>query len=333
MGSFSIILLDSDAGYVNRLAAALKKYVPEQTMIYVFCDEAQMLNCQTFQEAVLCCGIVPTVPLKDLFPHLVLYFLQGEPEEGLEQDWDKVIFKYQSVRKIVAQIAGSSRKGRIQPISSTESQQWYGVISPCHHENAEAFAITLAQILGNRKPTLLIMLSEFSGIKELFEIPETTVMEQLVLQLRKNIPQADRTERYTFRLGDISVLCLPENPSMLYELTRADIEKLEYFIRKETEAEAVVWFLGSLFWFGMDLMKSCQKMFCLEKRDIISRCQSEAFYDFVRKGYMNTQIAMPESLEMPVISFAEKGEHLLWQWKNSVLGEEIKKRIGDNNDD
>lgn len=36
MGSFSIILLDSDAGYVNRLAAALKKYVPEQTMIYVF---------------------------------------------------------------------------------------------------------------------------------------------------------------------------------------------------------------------------------------------------------------------------------------------------------
>ena len=94
----------------------------------------------------------------------------------------------------------------------------------------------------------------------------------------------------------------------------------------------MVWFLGSLFRFGMDIMKNCQKVFCLEKRDVISRCLLREFYEFVRKGYGDTEKDMPERLELPELSFTEKGDHLLWQWKNSVMGEEIYKRIGEDDD-
>ena len=333
MGRLSFVLFDPDAGYIHRLAAGLKNYLPAGTSIYVFSDEARMLACEDdFQDAVFCCGSGMEISLKESFPHSSLYYLQGEEENGRDQEWDKVIFKYQSVRKIAAQIAGFSDMRGIRSVTAEREQVWYGVFSPCHHENAQAFAITLAQILGNRTPALLILFAEFTGIGELFDIPQTAAMEQLVLRLRKNTDREEWDRGYVFKLGEASVLCLPENPSVLYELTDSDIKNLEYFIREETGARAVVWFLGSLFRFGMDIMKNCQKVFCLEKRDVISRCLLREFYEFVRKGYGDTEKDMPERLELPELSFTEKGDHLLWQWKNSVMGEEIYKRIGEDDD-
>lgn len=333
MGRLSVILFDTDKGYADRLAAGLKLYLPEQAVIYVFCHEKQMMECkENFQNVVFCCGTEPSVPMRERFPVSTLCFLQGEGEKGSNQDWDRVIYKYQSVRKIAAQITDSGEKKGMKLVHAIKKQKWYGVFSPCHHENAEAFAITLAQILGVSKQALLILFTEFPGIGELFDIPETAVLEQLVLQLRKEPSQTVGIQGYAFRLGETSVLCLPENPAVLYELSEDDIKNLENFIRKETEAEAVVWFFGSLFRFGLDIMKNCEQMFCLEKNDIISRCQAREFYEFLRKGYANTEKSMPETFEIPVISFSEKGEHLLCQWKSSVIGTEISKRIGDSDD-
>ena len=334
MGRLSVILFDPDTGYANRLAAGLQRYLPEQTSIFVFSDETQLESCrESLQDAIFCCGIRLEKPLKERFPRCVLYYLQGESPQETEQDWDKVIFKYQSVRKIAAQILSGADPEQIKPVLASKTQQWYGVISPCGHENAEAFAVTLAQILADRKRVLLILFAEFSGIKELFDIPQTAVLEQLVLGLRKDPAQTGAGGQYLFRLGEAAVLCLPENPFVLYELTGSDIENLEAFIREETGAEAVVWYLDSLFCFGMDIMKNCRKVFCLEKKDMFSQCRVHEFYELVKKGYGDTKGKLPERLEIPALSFEEKGEHLLWQWKCSPMGEAIRRQIMDEQDD
>ncbi len=79
MGRLSFVLFDPDAGYIHRLAAGLKNYLPAGTSIYVFSDEARMLACEDdFQDAVFCCGSGTEISLKESFPHSSLYYLQGE---------------------------------------------------------------------------------------------------------------------------------------------------------------------------------------------------------------------------------------------------------------
>lgn len=334
MGNISIILFDSDEVYIRRLAAALKDYLNEGVSVFVFSKENQLLSSKnTWKGAVIFCGIKTKFNLHDFFPDSVICWLQGEENVDDEDEWDRIIFKYQSVRKIAGEIykmAGIGGGYRRKPLNT---QKWYGVISPCHHGNAGAFAAAAAQIISEHSRVLLVIAAEFSGMRELLELPEMSALEQLILDLRAEDPMSEITEScFHVRIGNFSVLCFPDNPIMLCELTSEDVTRFETYLREDLEADVVIWYMDHLFGYGLHILNRCNKIFCLEKNDICSRCIQREFETYLSRACTDHADSLSDLLEkivLPETVWQEKGEHLLQQWKNSSFGEEIRQRIGD----
>lgn len=338
MGNISVILFDSDEVYMRRLAAALKNYLKDSISVFVFSKESQLLaGRDTLKGAVIFCGIRTEINLRDIFSDSIICWLQGEENAEDEHEWDRIIFKYQSVRKIAGEICRITGTGRGHRRKPANVQNWYGVVSPCHHGNTGAFAAAAAQILSERSRVLLIAAAEFTGLRELLELPEMSGLEQLILHLRSEDSVEEMSEEcFSVRVGNFSVLCFPDNPLVLCELTSEDLIHMENYIKEALEADTVIWYMDSLFGYGLHILSRCTKVFCLEKNDICSRCIQREFENYLSRACAEPADLSADCLEkiiLPETAWQEKGEHLLLQWKNSVFGEEIRKRIGDTDEE
>lgn len=337
MGNISVILFDSDEIYMRRLAAALKDYLKESVSVFVFSGENQLIESRDIMKgAVIFCGKRTTMNLRQFFPDSMICWMQGEEDAEDEGEWDRVIFKYQSVRKIAGELCKMTGVLYGQKQKRRHEQIWYGVISPCHHGNTAALAAAAAQIIAEQSRVLLIVAAEFTGMKELLELPEMTDLEQLILYLREEEPAEEiKKENFTVRIGNFSILCFPDNPVMLCELTSEDLLHMENYIKENLEADIVIWYMDSLFGYGLEIISRCTKVFCLEKNDICSRCIQQEFENYLSRAYVNRSSSLENLLEkiiLPEIIWQEKGEHLLQQWKNSVFGAEIRKRMKDEDE-
>ncbi|MBQ8662574.1 MAG: hypothetical protein IJ471_01825 [Eubacterium sp.] len=345
MGKFSILLCDSDEVYAKRLATGLQKQFRESVSVKM-CTDVVDREGQAMGANLLLSSKLPRESWRQAHPDCICVLLEeGEgkaPEVGteyapspelLQEDrladvWQGSIFKYQSVSRI-ARLLQNFLPTAATPGTGTGvgfQQLWYGVLSPVRHESTIPFACTLAGLLGEEKRVLLVVLMEFSGVVPLLELEAGQEMETLLLRLR----QKERLERIPFPmvhvLPDFDLLHGPDNPMVLYELNEQDVTRLLEHIQRNRKYDAVVWVAGNMIRGIGELFSRSEKVFSLEKTDAYSMCCQREFDNFFKK-LLQEGVDRPVSVRLPAYAGEQTGEHLLWQWKHSGIGQVIKRHL------
>lgn len=254
--------------------------------------------------------------------------------------WQGRIQKYQSVSKIAKALQQYlPQEKNKRPIPGTcKTQEWYGVVSPVRHESMLPFACSLAGTLSKERKVLLVVLMEFPGLCQWLGLAgdvDVTVgsgieaglsMDSFLYQLRKE----DRLERIPFpfvrKLQEFDLLMGPENPMVLYELNEQDISRLIERMQLCQEYDAVVWVAGNMLCGIRELFGKSEKIFSVEKNDPYSCCCQKEFAAFFEKLKLENEDSLMK-VNVPVIKGMQTGEHLLWQWEHSAIGEQTRRLL------
>lgn len=326
-----MILYDGETGYLQRLAAQFKRCFFPGVSIAVFgVREDAAAYMESVDKGILLTGDLDIIELKMRYKNIKFCCLEPQIyyDEPEEDPWDLHIFKYQSVN-VLAELL---RKHFCVQIPSgirntAQEQEWYGVCSPCRHEMLLSYSGALAQTLASQKKVLWVSLSGFSGMDQVLEEQSQTDLESLILALRKTTDQKPALDSYLVSAGKISVLVPPRNPMALCECQARDLEHLAVYLRESTAVEAVVWMFDCLHPGSVEIFRNCRKIYCLEKEDTSSRNRQQQFYQFMERIFRDRISSLFESVNLPVTDWSETGIHLLWQWEQSGLGADVRRRL------
>lgn len=343
MGKFSILLCDSDEVYSKRLATGLQKQFREQVSVRT-CSNVFDRNGQAIEADLLLGSRLPEEAWRQKHPHCIYVLLdEGETpgcgmveEDGTNRSavedvsklWKGSVFKYQSVSKI-ARVLQAYLPAQTKGMAGTGvglRQVWYGVVSPVRHESMIPFACTLAGAIGKEKRVLLVVLMEFSGILALLELEPGWEMEALLLRLRQRESLQQIPFPGVYVLQDFDLLNGPENPMILYELSELDITRLMERIQDCRQYDAVVWVGGNMMRGIGELFCRSEKVFSIEKTDAYSKCCQKEFEQFFNKLLPGDSDCLV-NVRLPILSGNQTGEHLLWQWNRSVIGDAVRRHL------
>lgn len=328
MGKFSILLCDSDPTYAKRLAAGLKRQLKERASINTstrmdeFADGDQVAH-------MLVSSQTPDAQWQKRHEDCVYIWLDDGESDDENLLWQLRIFKYQSVSQIGKELMKylPSRRSDKEFKGVMSEQKWYGVVSPARHESTIPYGMALAQLLGETKHTLLVLLMEFSGVVPLLDLERNSGMEEFLLELRKKdlgdvnlVPMPNM-----YQLTGVDVMNVTDNPMVLYELVESDLQRLVQRIQCCEKYGAVVWVAGNMVQGIGNLFQNSEKVFLVEKGDSYSQCCQKEFQKFADKLGVDQELLIP--LSLPVLKGIQPGEHLLLQWRQSPIGDAARKQL------
>lgn len=323
MGKFSVLLCDAQEVYVKRLAAGLKRLFQEQVQVSC-CSSMEELGAD-FEVDLLLSSQIPPSGWLEKREHCTCLWLDDREDVAEGFPWKDCVYKYQSVAKIgkvlqsyLPQCWQGGHLGQ-----GVKRQLWYGVVSAVRHEQMLPFACCLASEISTTGKVLVVVLQEFSGLQQYLELGEGSQMEAFLYQLRKKeawwqvpLPQVSVLPSFDLMLG-------PENPMVLYELNDQDIQRLMECIRNHRQYDAVVWVAGNMMPGMEQLFLRSQQVYSIEKQDCYSRCCQQEFDAFYRK-LIPTETVPLVKVSLPAMLDGQTGQHLLWQWEHSGVGEVVR---------
>ena len=253
------------------------------------------------------------------------------PSDNLE-----LIYKYQPVTQIaqLLQQALPKIQQNVQEQHLRMKQRWYGIFSLDRQDAAMAFSCSMAGILGENRKVLLLVLTQFSGIGQLLSKEQGCDTEGFFLQLRR--AQVDEFQQITMPevlvFSDFELLKEPENPEVLCELEPEDLQKLIRYL-DGSAYDAVVWIAGQALRGMRQLLERSSRVFVPETADAYSICRQQAMEHYCRKLPGNLWEEKVRSIFFPDCEKSECGEHLLWLWRQSTIGQKAEACIKESEAD
>lgn len=328
MQGCSIILCDMDQGYIRMLAAGLKKFFDTAVLIQTcsHTDELFTADVDMTSERIILCGHTEDMNISEAVAEKWHFIrLKGGMNEEDEVDikWEDEIYKYQSVSQIAArlQLHFPDRNRRKLKSGIKMAQNWYGIFSVCRHESTMPFVCSLARKLGEHRKVLVVLLTQFCGISSLLDLKRRCDTEGFLLRLlqcaQEEILQVALPEMLSFQEFDL--LTEPENPQVLYEMSRQDMQALIARL-EHSQYDSIVWAAETVIPGIIQLFERSRRLFFIEKTDTNSVCCQRDFEIFCNKL---PEIEWEEKVRhvcLPIYGQLECGEHLLWQWSQSAVG-------------
>lgn len=253
--------------------------------------------------------------------------ISGNGNQEILLDNLELIYKYQPVTQIaqLLQQALPKIQKNVQEQHLRMKQKWYGVFALDRQDAAMAFSCSMAGILGEHKKVLLLFLTQFSGIGQLLGKEQGCDTEGFFLQLRR--AGVDEFQRISMPevlvFSGFELLKEPENPEVLCELEPEDLQKLIRYL-DGSAYDAVVWMAGQALRGMRQLLERSSRVFVPEAADAYSICRQQAMEHYCRKLQGNLWEEKVRSIFFPDCEKSECGEHLLWLWRQSAIGQKAE---------
>ena len=155
-------------------------------------------------------------------------------------------------------------------------------------------------------------------MRRLFSMEGGNDLTDLILALRKEC----LTEEFIMRLGAVSCVLPPENPTVLYEMSAGDMTRLIRAVEASGQYRDVVVLLGDYLQGTRDLFRLCERVICLTDQTPACALAREELMDFYRscggeiRKWKEYLFCMPE--------ITGTGPHLIYDWEQGTLGEMIR---------
>lgn len=317
MGKLKLAVL-GETVYMDRLADSIQKNGPEYLEV-ASCKEAgrikEFLDCMQpdillYEESMLLeKSLEPDFVYEADFQHtqnlwyaqwaeifaercndtvkIVLTDTKGQGIDGCQ-----VIFRYQSGELILRQIFQI-----YEEVSGKNVVYWYktkdldltAVYAPGGHELQLPFSVSYASLCGENKKVLLLNLSEFSGMNQLFGDKEGANFSDLVFGIRQNKEKFQLFfQQVLHHMQGFDYVQPPGNPQDLYELQEEDLEILLSLLKEQSEYQMIIFHCGMLNEWSRHVMDQCSKVYCVVKESMFGKYRKEEFEQFLEKESMDS---------------------------------------------
>lgn len=340
-------IYDTDNVYRERFADYLMNYKTEEMELSVFSEEVyflEALNVEKYHLLILGCGYEEILCKVRLFESPVLILTEYDTSKDDISNNDIVIDvkerfdvtnsqlvytpKYQSMDIIMKKIQLMTETIRVQknPIISRKLEV-VGIISPIKHEMQMMFSLLYAQNAAREGRVLYINLMEFSGFSELFEEMEHDLGDFMIL-LRNHEWNVEALYSCIYEMEEFSYICPFTNPENVKEITKTDVKKLLEIVAKYTDYETIILDIGvGMAEYGQVLL-SCDKIYCLEKKGYLFEIQTAQFLKYMEKLGDGMSVEQIETIEIPYQpKIISGGSHLLERLNWSEFGDFVRSKV------
>ncbi len=249
-------------------------------------------------------------------PHCIILSEEESSQEG-------VICRYQSCEKIYQKIVFLCREiTHMIPVG--KRQKWIIITSDSTISHQLAFSVTAAYLLAEKGNVLYMNLSECSGMEELFLMGEGTDFSDFILELRSD--KIVSVEAFTRNLEKFSCILPPENPMVLHEIRRNDMEMILQTIRNETQYEYVVVMMGCSCCGCELLFQQASVVFHLTREGETFKESQQAWLRLIRKCLDGQSVSVMQ-VRLPMVQAGSQGVHLIYEWAEGSMGQLTEKYL------
>ena len=272
--------------YMDRLASCIQKNAPDYMEVSK-CMKEECLKefLDKVQPQILLCEAVCK---KSLIPEDTFQFvLTASMSQADMGENGEVIFRYQKGAEILRQVFHTYQKYKnYQHFSSNKPVrlEMEAVYTPGGNEYQLFFSMAYAMLKGAQRKTLFLDLEAFSGMKQMLGESGENHMSDLLYGIRQKKDNISLLLQSVLHHGAyIDYVLPPENPRDVYEITVEEIREMVRLLEEQTEYQLIIWNIGTLNLQMEEVMRHCQKVFCLYRENQSGRTRKQAFTEFLEK--------------------------------------------------
>ncbi len=190
------------------------------------------------------------------------------------------IYKYQSMDQIKVQVLKILEAQKLISLfeGSKGNQKVIGVYSPVGRCLKTSFSIVLGQLISQEKQTLYLNFESFSGFCRIMQKDYEYNLIDFMYLLNSN-PEKLVIKLGTMveKIGTLDYIPPARSGSDLCEISGPDWQRLIRLLCEQTAYEVIILDLTDSVRGLMDLLRTCSKIYMIEKRDGVAMAKLEQF--------------------------------------------------------
>ncbi len=323
----------SDSEYRERLLRCMMNHYRNQYEFYVYTRLQEIQKSDTENDHVLLLGDVAREEISDFINRgEKILFLQEDCKNALDVTMPTNLVyteKYQEVYKIVDEIeklAGITEQKTHRKNQRELSYSVIGVYSLSQPQFQLPFAGTVASIVSEQKPSIVIDQQPFSGLGVLETSPWG--MEDLMAVATTGVYTRGRLlegivhqENWDYLLPVKNSACLAEGSSEIYE-NMMDI------LAKELGYKIFVINFGSVYDDVLKQMEYCDRFFYLTSKNEPERWRDQAFFQELKESGHDNFLHKITRIEISGEMVREQNwNKLMQQWRWNEIGSGLRAMV------
>lgn len=336
MGKKKLAICIGDDVYRERFVRCLMNHYKQQYEIHSFCSIEEFAGQESFDGLLL--GEDDSFEKSFVEQIKVPLLWLADGEQAFEEDsFSENIFrvdKYQEVYKIMEAFERLAKESDFEYRRSKSNQgecQIIGIFSLTQPVQQIPFAVTLAEIYGEKASVLLLDLQEYSGLREaVFENAQEDVlgMEDYMTAAATEACTRGRLPGGIGHEQNWDYIYPVRNTECLAEGSNQIFGKIIELLEKEQNYEVILINFGCVFTGVFTLMEYCKDFYLLVLKGETGNWREKEFITECQKREKNDLLKRIRRFEIPsILGNCEDWRKIVQQWKWNSIGDCLRKMI------
>ena len=327
MKHWTLAVCDIDEGYIHRFTNYLyeREKVPflvkafssvEQLITY---GETNRIDLLLITEEALHIGI-PTLKVN----YIIILAANQKKESFL---YEKSIFKYQSIKRIIEELLWfyTEQTGIKTDLKTNLVTEFIGVYSPVSRGLNSSFAITLGQILSEKKKVLYINLEGYSGLdRSEAENRKYSLTDYIYVLLENGKNQENLLSEITLSMGAMDYLSPVRSPLELQCISNKEWSQFFQKIKFKNAYEIVIFDIGEGMNGFIECLSVCEKIYTSYDTDTVSVNKMIQYEEMLLSIGEEEILERTKKIKFPAFRGLEYGPG---KYRNGELGRYIENLI------
>ena len=264
--------------------------------------------------------------IKELPIERIIILSEGESLKNLEEY--PFVYKYQSSDSLIAEVmehyAVGSPQLELMP-SALKKTQVYGIYSPVGRSGKTSFALTLGEILAEKRQVLYINLEEYSGFEELFgETFKTDLSDLIYFARQKEGNLIYKLNAVIQNFHELSYIPPALSPIDVRDVTGEEWLSFLSEIMNYCEYDVILLDLGDHVDELFQLLKCCDRIYMPTFDDIFSKAKERQFEKLLQILECGDIMDRIRKISLPVQLPQKGGKDLIQQLVWGEMGSFVR---------
>lgn len=206
-------------------------------------------------------------------------------EKDKEEGQHKFVYKYQSAESVIQEVMNYYTRNSAPAFYAMSERRMsvIGVYSPVSRCGKTLFALTVGQILGERKSVLYVNMEDYSGFDQLFSGHTGKNLTDFFYELRcKEGKMLHCMQKLIRPMGKMDYLPPAESPEDVRDILFSEWLQLFDLIRKNSRYEVLILDIGSCTDQLFRILNLCSHVYMPVQEDLMARCKLAQFQKLVK---------------------------------------------------
>ncbi|MDO5541007.1 MAG: hypothetical protein Q4F83_13245 [Eubacteriales bacterium] len=323
-------IFDLEASYACNLMEymAERQSVPFETLVFSSMESLEKYTKENILDLLMVSERMMSPELRQMNIRRIIILSEGAVSEEF-QDYPAV-YKYQSSESLVAEVMSYYAKQEVpQPrLLKKRAAQIIGVYSPIGRCGKTCFALTLGQILAQKKPVLYLNLEDYAGFSFLMEKEGMSDISDVMYFLRQHKGNAIfKVNSALQRLGSMDYVSPAFSSGDLREIKAEEWVRLLDELISCSNYETIILDIGHTVDEVSTLLMQCTHIYTPICTDVISMAKMNQYEQLLREMEYEEILQKTHKLGLPFCAPAMQGEYFMEQLANGEMGDYVRKML------